>query len=643
MYLSILRVCAYCKTYRVLKVYFFSRISEYEFKRPLSLQELEALLEEDSDIEGADEIDAVYIPPPVDTLTDEEDLDDNLLLEEGIATDIAGTFEVHTRPREDIETPTESVSEPSTSKGKKTKVISQQRQKQIQYEPSWSKTESNYSSFPTEKEFLKKEEIKLNVGGKTPFEVFSLFFDDIVFNKIVNYSVKYAQDNNRHDFTFSAAQLQKFIGILILTGYHTLPACDMYWSKDLDKGLELVRKSMSRNTFRNIKRNLHVSDNTDLDKSDKFAKLRPLILLMNERYLQFGIFTHNLSIDEQMVPYFGRHSAKMFMKGKPVRFGFKIWCLCSSEGYLYQFIPYGGANPEGQKSQYTLGTQVVLDLLSVLPSPSEYRVFFDNFFSTYTLFHILNERGFFFTSTVRENRLPGCPLQSSKVLGKRNRGEFDHAFDNKAKVTVVRWNDNSVVTVATNNGTIHPVVKVKRYNRKLRKEESIPQPNMINDYNRHMGGVDLLDNSVANYRIRVRGKKWWWPLFTNLVDCTVVTSWRIYNIANESRMSQLDFRSSLVLSLLQSAKRFTAIAAEEEEDTEEGPEPELKPSTSAWGRPSKSSLPSDVRFDNVGHNIVREEEGRRRRCRLCKTNSVYMCAKCKVHLHADCFDQFHMK
>lgn len=28
-----------------------------------------------------------------------------------------------------------------------------------------------------------------------------------------------------------------------------------------------------------------------------------------------------LSVDEQMIPYFGRHSCKMYMKGKPVRFG----------------------------------------------------------------------------------------------------------------------------------------------------------------------------------------------------------------------------------------------------------------------------------------------------------------------------------
>ena len=34
---------------------------------------------------------------------------------------------------------------------------------------------------------------------------------------------------------------------------------------------------------------------------------------MNQNFLPFRIFEQNLSIDETMVPFFGRHSAKMFI------------------------------------------------------------------------------------------------------------------------------------------------------------------------------------------------------------------------------------------------------------------------------------------------------------------------------------------
>lgn len=94
--------------------------------------------------------------------------------------------------------------------------------------------------------------------------------------KIVNFSNKYANDHNRHSFCLNIASLKRVIGILIFAGYHTLPATKMYWSKDEDKGIPLVRNCMSRNKFDSIKQNLHLSDNEQLDKFDKFAKVRPI-------------------------------------------------------------------------------------------------------------------------------------------------------------------------------------------------------------------------------------------------------------------------------------------------------------------------------------------------------------------------------
>jgi len=324
--------------------------------------------------------------------------------------------------------------------------------------------------------------------------------------------VKYAQDQNRHDFFLQKSELLKFIGIMILTGYHTLPQMDHYWSKDEDKDVTLVRNTMSRNRFRYIKKNLHLADNRNLDSSDTFSKLRPFFNLLNQKFIQFGIFTHNLSIDEEMVPYFGRHSCKMFIRGKPVRFGFKLWCLTSENGYLLQFLPYGGASTKRVEG-LPLGSEVVLYLLENVENPSFHKVFFDNFFTSYNLLVMLKEKGFFATGTVRENRISNCKLKSVKLLGKECKGTFDFAFDKNNEICVVRWDDNSVVTIMTNVGKIEPLVIAKRYNRKEKKIVNVQQPNVIQDYNKNMGGVDLHDNGIANYRIRVKGKKWWWPLF----------------------------------------------------------------------------------------------------------------------------------
>lgn len=69
----------------------------------------------------------------------------------------------------------------------------------------------------------------------------------------------------------------------------------------------------------------------------------------------------------------------------------------------------------------------------------------------------------------------------------------------------------------------------------------MPQPHLFNSYNSGMGGVDLHDQTVNNYRICIRGKKWWWPLFTHMINMTVVNAWRIYQLTGDSRLDLLSF------------------------------------------------------------------------------------------------------
>lgn len=509
---------------------------------------------------------------------------------------------------------------PSTSKGKKRNTV---------YTPEWRKKHPEYENMPSSNEEVDKKKVMETLADLSPLDIFFMFFDEELLNKIKKFSEKYAKDNNRHDFFLTITDLKRFIGILVFSGYHTLPQLEMYWSRDEDKGVALVKNCMSRNKFRNIKRNLHLCDNAELDKNDKFAKLRPLFDAINERNLQFGLFSHNLSIDEEMVPYFGRHSAKMFIKGKPVRFGFKLWCLCSEDGYLFQFMPYGGARKE--KSEMGLGADVVVSLLKVIENPSSHRVFFDNFFSSYKLFSFLGERHIYATGTIRDNRISDCKLESTNTIKKRERGCFDYRFDSKSKSCVVRWNDNSVVTLITNNISINPVQPVKRYDRKLKKEINIPQPLVIKEYNKYMGGVDLHDNGIANYRIRVRGKKWWWPLFINSVDSVIVNVWKLYKMTHP-KITQLEVRSYLVMALMKT-EEITKNANNKSEIN--------RVSNQGRGRPTGTELPDEIRRDRVGHVISRHPEKARKRCRQCKSQTVFMCEKCKVHLHSICFVSFH--
>lgn len=118
-----------------------------------------------------------------------------------------------------------------------------------------------------------------------------------------------------------------------------------------------MSKAMSRNRFQIIKSCIHFADNQQLEEDNKVAKVQPLHTSLIQQLTQYGVFHEMLSIDESMVLYYGRHSAKMFIRGKPIRFGFKLWSLCGSDGYPHNLKTYRGM--ESGQQQTPFGTLVV--------------------------------------------------------------------------------------------------------------------------------------------------------------------------------------------------------------------------------------------------------------------------------------------
>ena len=152
---------------------------------------------------------------------------------------------------------------------------------------------------------------------KSPMELYKMYFDTAIEQLFVDNTINYAHTvMNELRFKFTTEDLWDFVTIITLSSYNIRTMYIDYWSIDDDLSNPLVRYLMSRDRFTEIKRNLHVADNTQLDDSDKWSTLRPLVDMVNAKLSQFGVFNQHLSIDEQMVPYFGRHSCKIFHQGQ---------------------------------------------------------------------------------------------------------------------------------------------------------------------------------------------------------------------------------------------------------------------------------------------------------------------------------------
>ncbi|KAF2890518.1 hypothetical protein ILUMI_15655 [Ignelater luminosus] len=94
------------------------------------------------------------------------------------------------------------------------------------------------------------------------------------------------------------------------SGYHRLPQERMHWCEDEDLEVQIISAAIPRNRYYQIKQNIHFANNSNIDKSDKMFKLRPLMNISNEKFKPWGSFQTYLYIDEAMVRYFEHHSAK---------------------------------------------------------------------------------------------------------------------------------------------------------------------------------------------------------------------------------------------------------------------------------------------------------------------------------------------
>lgn len=196
---------------------------------------------------------------------------------------------------------------------------------------------------------------------------------------------------------------------------------------------------------------------------------------------------------------------KQFIRGKPIRFGFKFWCLCTYGGYLIKFDAYTG---KGDKIEgKTLGSSVTEKMC--LPLLQEQSVIFiDNYFTSISLLETLTANRLFCVGTIRSDRIEKAPL---KHLKKEARGSHyaihEITYNN---ISLTRWHDNSQVTVISNivdEGVYKTKGSCKRWSKKDKSSIQVEQPSIINLYNKGMGGVDRFDQMRGLYRSRIRSKK----------------------------------------------------------------------------------------------------------------------------------------
>ncbi|CAI5644706.1 unnamed protein product [Oreochromis niloticus] len=202
-----------------------------------------------------------------------------------------------------------------------------------------------------------------------------------------------------------------------------------------------------------------------------------------------------------------------------------------SNGIPYNLEVYTGrVNQPLELPDVGASGNVVLRLAQPIPKEENYKLFFDNWFTSVPLVVTLNEQGIRCTGTVRGNRLPVVNLKSDADLKRAGRGAFEEkiAMVRETTLHVVKWYDNRSVTLLSDHIGANPVTGVDRWDRNQKKHITVPCPAVVQEYNKNMGGVDLLDSLIALYRNKVRSKKWYHRLVFHFLDMIIVTTWLLY-------------------------------------------------------------------------------------------------------------------
>lgn len=484
--------------------------------------------------------------------------------------------------------------------------------------------------------------MKSDNTDQSVLQYFLKFFDDDLLDMIVYQSNLYSTQVTGNSVNLSKRDILDFLALELRMGLVKMSSFRDYWSEGLR--YSKVADVMSRNKYQQIRRFLHFVDNSKQD-DDKYYKVRPVMEHIRKKCLEIEE-EKMYSVDEMMVKYKGNRagSRKQYMPKKPTKWGFKMFVRSGVSGIVYDFLMYGGSdtfrNIDFPVSEDNMPktSKYVLALAQTIKYPALSAIYFDRFFSNPELIHRLRYHyGILSLGTVMPNRSAGAgsKLLSDKELAKQGRGAFDSVCDNKKSVSIIKWHDNNPVLVASSYVACEPVKTIKRWDCTSKRKVEIKCPNIIQEYNKFMGGVDLGGMLISLHKTPLRTMKWYMAIFGQMIDISVVNAWLLYKRDNPTvKMGIKQFRAELATLLLYYEKKTKSATSRRSSNSS----PCSRPQT------PEEILVREIQKDQVGHL---PRFGDRGKCRLCKIKTTTVsCVKCNLRLcfvpDRNCFSQFHV-
>lgn len=341
-------------------------------------------------------------------------------------------------------------------------------------------------------------------------------------------------------------QMKAFIGVWLNMGILRKHSIESYWNTtDYSQDTPMFRKIFKLATFKLLLRFLHVSDSAEepprgSDNYDEIYKFRSVLEHLCSTWAREYRLGPKISIDESIVGFKGRHQLVKYIRiKKHHQWGPKEYNLCdSTSGYCHQTIYHTKGMSVSEHGQ----PFAVCDKLMTNHTGKHHHLIVDNYYTSVALCEIMLSKDVYVTGTIQSNRRALPVAMKTKLKAK---GEI--IANRKGNMLCINWMDRKQVRLLSSYSTA-AMVDVEKYDNSVKK---VPQ--VVIDYNKGMGGVDMADQMTDSYAGEFRTVKCWKKIVFHLIDRTVTNAYICYktnpNLAGK-KLTHYQFIIKLVEGLI---------------------------------------------------------------------------------------------
>jgi len=403
-------------------------------------------------------------------------------------------------------------------------------------------------------------------------DFFRLYFTDEMVDLMVletnRYADQYIQGNvlKPHSAAQNWVQTNReemfaFIGLSVLMGVVYKPRIHMYWSTDEIFHTDIFPNVMSRDRYLLLLRFWHFADNTANDVTDpdrdRLFKVRQLTEMVRQQCRGVYSPARDLCVDESLLLFKGRLGFKQFIKTKRARFGIKLFELCSKSGILLDLMVYTGGHMSKElipDPELLTSEKIPLTLMQPYLNKG-HRLFLDNFYTSPRLALHLLDKQTTLVGTVRPNRRD-FPVDLARADIERGQTKFSLSDAGVLAVKYRAPQDKAnkkpkvvhVLSTAHGNNVAASAKKDKDGN-------AVMKPTCILDYNKSMGGVDLMDQQLDSLLVIRKSYKWYKKIVFRLLMQIMLSSHKLMQLKGDGH-DFLKFVHDVVTQLLTFAPRL---------------------------------------------------------------------------------------